>query len=272
VPSKEGFLQTQEKGDEMVKAVLMDLSGTIHVGKSPLPGAIAAVRRLENAGIPLRFVTNTSRKTRDSLHDTLCKMGFDITKEQMFTAPLAVRRYLEQHRLRPYLLVHPNLVPEFDGIDRGNHDAVVVGIAEDDFSYHKMNEAFKLLKGGARLVATSRSRYFEGAGGLQLDAGPYVAALEYAAGTTAVVLGKPSAGFFLQAAEDLGLMPSECVMVGDDAETDVAAALAAGLQAILVQTGKYRAGDESKIAGNFLVAGDVTAAVEEIIGRIRGNI
>jgi len=252
----------------MIKGALLDLSGTLHVGNVALPGAVAAVRRLEGAGVPLRFVTNTSRKTRDTLHGELCRMGFDIPREHMFTAPLAVRHYLERNRLRPYLLVHPDLVPEYDGLDCENPDSVVVGDAEDDFSYRKMNEAFRLLKGGARLVATGRTRYFEGADGLELDAGPYLAALEYAADTSAVVLGKPSAGFFQEAAADLELEPWQCIMVGDDAETDVAAALAAGLHGSLVQTGKYRPGDEARIAGDFFLAKDIETAVEEILLRI----
>lgn len=257
-------------GDEAaVKGVLLDLSGTIHVGKTAIPGAIAAVRRLESAGIPVRFVTNTSRKTRDMLHETLAEIGFDIPRAHMFTAPLAVRRYLEQHGLRPYLLVHPNLVSEFDGLDCEDPDAVVVGDAEDDFSFKKMNEAFRLLKGGAQLLATGRTRYFEGDHGLELDAGPYVAALEYAAETSAVVLGKPAAGFFLEAAEEIGVEPAECVMIGDDAESDVAGALEAGLQGLLVQTGKYRPGDEAKISGPFTMAKDIVAAVEELTARIR---
>lgn len=252
----------------MIKGVLLDLSGTLHVGDAPIPGAISAVRRLQMAGVPLRFVTNTSRKTRNTLHEYLLRMGFDITIEHIFTAPLAVRRYLERHRLRPYLLVHPNLVPEFEGLSRENPDAVVVGDAEDDFTYRNMNEAFRLLKAGARLLATGRTRYFEGAEGLLLDAGPYLALLEYATETSALVLGKPSADFFMAAATELGLQPSECIMVGDDAESDVAAAQGTGLTGILVQTGKYRAGDEAKIPHDFIFAKDISVAVEEIIVKI----
>lgn len=249
----------------MIKGVLIDLSGTLHIGGTPIPGAIDAIRRLREQGLAVKFVTNTSRRTRSTIYRDLRRMGFDLAEDDIFSAPLAVRRYLELHRLRPYLLVHPNLVPEFHGLSRDDPDAVVVGDAEDDFTYMKMNEAFRLLKKGALLLATGRTRYFEGSEGLELDAGPYVAALEYAADTTAVVLGKPSAEFFIEAAAELGLRPHECVMIGDDAEADVAAAAAAGLQAILVQTGKYRPGDEAKIAGEFTVAKDVPAAVESFI-------
>jgi HAD superfamily hydrolase (TIGR01458 family) len=260
-------LQEREEID-MTKGVLLDLSGTVHIGAAPVPGAVAAVQRLERAGVPVRFVTNTSRRTRSRLHQDLQRMGFEIPLEHIFTAPLAARRYLEQHGLRPYLLVHQNLLPEYNGLSQENPNAVVVADAEDDFSYRKMNEAFRLLKSGAKLLATGRTRYFEGTDGLELDAGPYVAALEYAAGTTALVLGKPAPEFFLEAAEELGLAPEECVMIGDDSETDVAAAVAAGMEGILVQTGKYREGDERRIGGEFTLARDFPSAIEELLRKM----
>ena len=249
----------------MIKGVLLDLSGTLHLDDAPIPGALSAVRRLEEAGVMLRFVTNTSRKTRKMLHDDLCRMGFTMPQEHIFTGALAVRRYLERHGLRPHLLVHRNLAAEFDGLDQENPDAVVVGYAEDGFTFQSMNQAFRHLKAGARFLATGRTRYFEGTDGLVLDAGPFIAALEYAAETKALVLGKPSADFFVAAAAELGLPPAECIMVGDNAESDAAGAVRAGLQGILVQTGKYRPGDEGKLPEGTLVAKDIGAAVEEIL-------
>jgi HAD superfamily hydrolase (TIGR01458 family) len=189
--------------------------------------------------------------------------------EHIFTGARAVRSYLEQHRLRPFLLVHQNLVEEFADLAGEDPNAVVVGYAADNFSYRNMNEAFRHLKAGARLLATGRTRYFEGKDGLMLDAGPYLAALEYAAQTSAVVLGKPAAEFFQAAAAQLGLKPWECIMVGDDAESDVAAALSAGLGAILVQTGKFRPGDEARLPEGACVVRDIGTAVEEICRRLR---
>ena len=249
----------------MIKGVLLDLSGTLHLADTAIPGAISALDRLVQAGVPLRFVTNTSRKTRKMLHQELCRMGFSMPEEQIFTGALAVRRHLELHRLRPHLLVHRNLVAEFAGLDKDNPDAVVVGYAEDDFTFQNMNQAFRYLKAGARLLATGRTRYFEGTDGLVLDAGPFIAALEYAAETEALVLGKPSASFFEAAAAELGLAPADCIMVGDDADSDVAGAVRAGLRGILVQTGKYRKGDEEKIPTGGLLAKDIGTAIEEIL-------
>jgi phospholysine phosphohistidine inorganic pyrophosphate phosphatase len=99
---------------------------------------------------------------------------------------------------------------------------------------------------GADLIALQRNRYWRREDGLALDAGPFVAALEYASGRSATVVGKPEAGFFRLALEDLGLGPHEVAMVGDDAEADVVGAQAAGLKGILVRTGKYRPETEGR--------------------------
>ena len=250
----------------MSSCVFIDLSGTLHVGRQPLPGAIEAVERLRNAGYRVRFVSNTSSKSRRRLLGALQKIGFDIAYDELFTAPLVVHRYLQRRRLRPFLLVHPDLVEEFADLPQNNPDAVVVGCALEHFTYANLNRAFRLLKQGARLIATGRTACFEGKNGLQLDAGPFVAALEYAADTEALVLGKPSAGFFETAMEEFSCPGERITMIGDDAASDVGGAMAAGMRGILVQTGKYRPGDEDKIGQpDAIVVPDMAAAVERIL-------
>ena len=250
----------------MIKGILIDLSGTVHIGDRPIPGALEAIRRLQREEIPFRFVTNTSRKTRLMLHEDLQRMGFEVPAEHIFTAPLAVRSYLEQHGLRPYLLIHPDLAPEFVHLPQNDPNAVVVGFAQHAFTYAALNQAFQLLKKGAPLLATGRTRYFQGRENLELDAGPFVTSLEYAAETDAIILGKPSREFFLSSVKELGCRPEEVVMVGDDAVSDVGGALAAGLSAILVQTGKYRPGDEATICSpGAMSVRDIGAAVENIL-------
>ena len=78
---------------------------------------------------------------------------------------------------------------------------------------------------------------------VSLDVAPFVAALEHATGKQPKVFGKPAEAFFGAASHQLGLTRNEIVMVGDDINADIGGALAAGLRAALVQTGKYRAVD-----------------------------
>lgn len=251
----------------MINAVLFDLSGVLYVGDQPVAGAVQALRKLQAAGIPHRFVTNVTRTPAAELVQRLAAMGFAITSENLFSAPIAARHYIKARQLRPFMLIHPALEAEFAEFRLGSPDAVLLGDAGDGFSYQQLNRAFRLLIDGVPLLAMGNNRYFRENDELSLDIGPFVSALEYASGVRATILGKPSREFFAGAVESLGCAAEQVVMIGDDVLADVEGALLAGLQGILVQTGKYRSQDETQIktAGAVVVA-DVAAAVEWILG------
>jgi HAD superfamily hydrolase (TIGR01458 family) len=233
----------------MLRGLLIDIAGVLHVADRPVPGAHEAIRRLREAGLGLRFVTNTSRRSRGALMHRLSQLGMAIEKAELLTAPLAGRRWLEDRGLRPHLLIHPGLAPDFDGMECRDPNAVFLGDAGEYFDYRSLNAAFRVLLNGAPLVAVARNRYFREADGISLDMGAFVSGLEYAADTTAVIVGKPSPEFYQAAVDDLGLRASNVLMVGDDVEADVLGALDAGLQAALVRSGKYRWDDEKRLLG-----------------------
>mgnify|MGYP001133514433 CR=1 FL=1 len=112
----------------------------------------------------------------------------------------------------------------------------------------QLNAAFRLLNSNpdAAFIALNKSRYYERTDGLALGAGAFVSALEFSTGRTAEVVGKPSRSFFHTVLSRLGASPATAVMIGDDALDDVFGAQEAGLAGILVKTGKYRSGDETR--------------------------
>jgi HAD superfamily hydrolase (TIGR01458 family) len=119
--------------------------------------------------------------------------------------------------------------------------AVIVGDLGEAWTYGLLQEAFDYLMSGGALIALSRDRYWLRDGRLALDAGPFVAALEYATGRVATVAGKPSPAFFAAALRSLGVTdPTRVAMVGDDLWSDVEGAQRAGLRGWLVRTGKFR--------------------------------
>jgi HAD superfamily hydrolase (TIGR01458 family) len=233
----------------MIRAVLLDLAGVVYQGEQPLPGAVDAVTRLRQAGLRSRFLTNTTRMPRRALLSRLDDMGIAIADEELFTPAQAARAWLLTRQLSPHLLIHPALIEDFAGLPASQAEAVVVGDAAQGFTYDALNAAFRKLVSGAEFLALARNRSFKDEDGkLSLDTGAFVAALEYATQREAVVLGKPAPDFFAAALASIGCDAKDAVMVGDDAEADVAGALAAGIgSALLVQTGKYRPGDEARI-------------------------
>lgn len=249
-----------------VSGVLIDIAGVLYVGDTAVPAAAAALASLSASKIPVRFLTNTTRTTRQRLWSRLQRLGFHIDVASIFSAPVAARTYLQQHGLRPYLLVHPELEEEFAVLDTQRPNAVVVGDAADEFNYRRLNQAFRILMDGGTLISMGSNRYFRNHDGLSLDMGPFVEALRYAAGVEPVVIGKPSPDFFQEALHDMGVPASGALMIGDDLENDIGGAQAVGLRGILVRTGKCRPEDESnpKIKPDLIVD-DIAAAVDQIL-------
>jgi HAD superfamily hydrolase (TIGR01458 family) len=256
----------------MIRAVLLDLAGVIYQGEQPLPGAVEAVVALRDAGFRLRFLTNTTRMPRRALLGRLNDMGIAIADEELFTPAQAARDWLAARRLTPHLLIHPGLVEDFVGLSGSEGEAVVVGDAAQGFTYDAMNAAFRKLLDGAGFLALARNRTFKDEDGeISLDAGAFVAALEYGCQRNAVLLGKPAPDFFQAALASIGCDGKEVVMVGDDAEADVAGALKAGIdKALLVRTGKYRPGDENKVDPSPSDIVDDLAAAAKWIMQHRG--
>ncbi len=251
------------------RGVLLDIDGVLYVGAEPLPGAREAVGRLRAAGTPLRFLTNTTRRPRRIIRQAVAAMGFEIDDAELFTPAAAARDWLRAQGLSPFLLIHPALGEDFAGLPAGE-DAVVIGDAGDEFTYAHLNHAFRLVMDGAPLLALAVNRYFRETDGLSLDVGAFVAALEFATGTKARVLGKPAPEFYAAAVAALGCAPAEAAMIGDDVEADVNGAIAAGLSGILVRTGKYRPEDEGRLDPSGLAFDDVSEAVQHVLAHDQG--
>lgn len=268
---REGFDRARAdwQSEAMIEGVLLDLSGVLYGGGQAIPGSVAAVTRLRKAGLKLRFLTNSTRTPRRKLLKNLDDMGFDLDESEVFTPAKAACERIRAQDARAHLLIHPDLNEDFEDLPEGAGPmTVVMGDAGPFFTYEAVNTAFRALDQGAGFLALAANRSFlDEDGERSLDMGAYVAALEYASGTQAEVLGKPAPGFFAAALDSMGCAPDRAVMVGDDAEADVAGALKAGLgAAVLVRTGKFCAGDETRHTPcPSHVADDLARAVDWIL-------
>ncbi|MGW2486388.1 HAD-IIA family hydrolase [Streptomyces sp. NPDC001606] len=227
-----------------VRAVLIDIDGVLTVSWKPLPGAVAALRRIRAAGLPVALVTNTTSRTRASIAGALGAAGFEVAAEDILTAPAVTAVHLAQRYpgARCALLNSGDIAADLGEITLVEDDpeVVVLGGAGPEFDYAALNRAFGQLQRGARLVAMHRNLYWRTDAGLQLDTGGFLLGLERAARTEAEVTGKPSRAFFEAALARLGVAAGEALMVGDDVESDVLAAQRAGLTGVLVRTGKFQ--------------------------------
>ncbi|MBV8065384.1 MAG: TIGR01458 family HAD-type hydrolase [Actinobacteria bacterium] len=227
-------------------AILLDVDGVLQVSGEPIPGAPEAVARLRGDGHRLRFLTNTTTRSRARLAEELNGVGFELDQSEIQTTAAAAVRAL--HGRRVLALTMHAIVGDLDGIELVGEgaEAVLIGGADETpetnlvFSYMNLARAFAELELGAQLYSLHKNRWWQTKLGPLLDSGAFVAGLEYAAEVEAIVLGKPAPSYFEAACEELDTDPELAWMVGDDLESDIAGAQALSMRTVLVRTGKFR--------------------------------
>jgi HAD superfamily hydrolase (TIGR01458 family) len=249
-----------------IRGILLDLDGTLYVGGEAITGAREAVSTLRASGFAVRYVTNTTRKPRGWVCERLLSMGFEVGEPEIFTPARAAVGKIGSGTC--FALVDDSLLADLSVLNLTDDrpDYVLVGDLGEGFTYEGLNHAFRNLMQGAQLLALQKNRYWQTEVGLALDAGPFVAALEFASGKEASIVGKPEPEFFRLALEDLGLPAHEVAMVGDDAEADVVGARRAGLVGIQVRTGKWQA-DEGEADRVIDSIADLPGVVESEEGQ-----
>ena len=231
-------------------AVLLDLDGCLYVGDEPTPRAAEAVAALRAAGLGVAFLTNDAQPSPEALVRRLWGLGFQASARELVTAGAAVQHLLASERDGGTAVVVGSRALVDHVADAGlrivngsafaAHADVVVVAAHEDLRYAELRDATRAAVRGAELIATARDATFPTADGPAPGSGAVLAAIETAAGRRADrVAGKPEAPMYRTALDRLGLGPGARVLgVGDRRDTDVAGALAAGLDAALVGPGQ----------------------------------
>jgi HAD superfamily hydrolase (TIGR01458 family) len=225
------------------RALVLDMEGVLHVDWAALPGAAEAVRRLADAGVGLAVLTNTTGHTRAAIAERLGGLGMPIPAGRIVTAAWATAEHLRAQGAGPvYALVEPAALEELAGIELvptpAEAEVIVLGGPDERWTYPVVNAIFRALHDGAALVAMQRNRWWTTSSGPAVDAGMYVAGLEYAAGVEATVIGKPAPEIYAVACARTGADPSDAMMVGDDLDSDLRPAASLGMATCLVRTGK----------------------------------
>jgi len=233
-------------------AFLVDMDGVVHVGDSPVPGAVEAIGELRDRGKTVRFVTNNSRASRETLVADLRGFGVEADPSDVVSAAWATAEYLAEQGVDAVSLVGGEGFAEMvrdHGIAVRDEsvDAVVVG-HDDTVAYDDIKRATRLIyEESAALVAANADGWYPTPDGIAPGTGATVAAVEAATGAEATVVGKPEPRLFEIAME--GLPSERTVMVGDNPQADLVGANAAGIDAVLVTGtgGDVDAGDLEKV-------------------------
>lgn len=252
--------------------VLCDLDGVVYRGQRVIAGVPDALRRLEESGIRIFYITNNSTRTPEAGADKIsCLTGVAVTPEQVLSSSLAAVGLLDP-KDGPVFVVGEEGVR--DAVDRAGLEetsdpmearSVLVGLTRQ-LSYEMLGGAMNAIRMGARFIATNDDVTFPTEDGLMPGAGAIVAAIRAASGVRPVVAGKPNEPM-------RSLIRSRGVgrawVVGDRPDTDVAMADAEpDWSSVLVLTGVTDHASADDALADHVVP-DLPAAVDLVLSVIQ---
>lgn len=219
--------------------VLIDFDGVIKIGNNPAPGVKELFRFVEKKNIPAHIISNSTLRTGEEVHKFFNDKRIDTNIKAMTAADAAIS-YTKANYESAAVFCTESIKNLFkDILDFDKPEAVVVGDLGEEWNYENLNKIFRYVYNGADLVAMQMNKFWAPKGDLCLDAGAFIAAIEYATGKKSVLIGKPSPIYFQSALKKLGVKEnSGFIMLGDDIETDIHAAQQIGGKGILIYTGK----------------------------------
>lgn len=226
----------------ILEGFVLDIDGVLHLSQVPIPGAAEAVARLRARGYGVCFFTNVTASSRAGRAARLLEYGIEADASDILTASSVTADWLRACGGPPcYLLLHGSGRDEFAGLEVDAADPKIVVVGEMGEAPHLalLDRALEALLGGAELVAIQKNRYWLKDGRRALDVGAYVAALEFASGKQATVIGKPAPYGYRAALRLLGLPADRVAMVADDLAVDLAGARAVGMRTVMVEGGEY---------------------------------
>ena len=194
--------------------VVLDLDGCVWLGDTPTRGAVEAIALLRSSGKSLAFVTNDSRRSPEEFVRKLWALGVRASLEEVVTAGSALQHLLAERGQRrgTYVIGSPAIfrhVSEagarvLNGTERASQAELVVIAGHDDLHFAELRAATQAVLAGAEMVAVDRDAVFPTDDGPWPGTGAIVAALEFATGKTARLVGKPKPELFHTAVDRLG--------------------------------------------------------------------
>jgi HAD superfamily hydrolase (TIGR01450 family) len=225
--------------------VILDLDGCVWVGRECTRGAPEAIASVRAGGKTLTFLTNDAQHSPEDYVRKLWGLGVQASLEEVVTAGAAIQYALagRGEGMGAYVIGSPAVFRHvgeagqriLNGTDRAAEADVVVVAGHDQLGFDELRTATQAVLAGAEMIASARDRTFPTDRGMSPGTGAIVAALEYATGRTARIVGKPEAQMFETALDRLG--PGSTLVVGDRLDSDLAGAAAADLDCAIVLTG-----------------------------------
>ncbi|MEI5992805.1 TIGR01457 family HAD-type hydrolase [Candidatus Enterococcus mansonii] len=222
---------------------LIDLDGTIYLGKEVIPAGKRFIERLQEQQLPFLFVTNNTTKTPEDVASRLAtEFDIHVSDETVYTASLATIDYMKEigKGNRVYVIGESGLVDLILSAgfewDEEQPDYVVVGL-DTHVTYEKFALASLAIRNGATFIGTNPDKSIPTERGLLPGAGSFISLIETATQTKPIMIGKPNAIIMNEALKVLNLDKKSVLMVGDNYETDIQSGIQNAIDSLLVLSG-----------------------------------
>ena len=234
------------------KTLFIDLDGTLYRGSTRIESAITFINHIQELHLPFYFLTNNAMRTHEQNKQKLLDMGYsNILNEQFFTSAMAATRYAYHHHLgkKAFCLGEAGLqeaiVEQGFIIDENDCDVVFVGL--DSFAtYQRYSSAYRAIMNGAAFIATNPDRRIPTGNTSQIGNGAIVKMLEYASEVECLMIGKPHTPMMEEMLSYANVKKEDCIIIGDNLETDIAFGVNHGIETIFVTTGVHTKEDQER--------------------------
>jgi NagD protein len=226
----------------MPKSYLIDMDGVIVRGNELVPGADAFLQRLHERQIKFLILTNNPQYTPVDLQYRLASIGVNLTADHIYTSALATAQFLkwQQPNGTAFAIGEVGLTEALHSVGyvltERNPDFVVLG-ETTSYSYGRITQAVRLIREGARFIATNPDITGPTKRGPVPACGALVAPIEKVTGISPYFLGKPNPAMMYWARKKLRVHSANCFMIGDRMDTDILGGLEAGMTCCLVLSG-----------------------------------
>ncbi len=253
-----------------IRGVIFDIDGVLEFQGKVYPQAIETVDALRRAGIVVRFLTNSTLKSRASCAARLRQRGFDVADEEVFTASYLTAQYLRSLAPRScWVMVDGAGRDEFREFpeDSEHPQYLVIGDNRSAFDFDHLNRALRMLRAGSKLIGMQAELIDTSMGSIELNVGSYVSMLARAAGVQAVYIGKPNPRAFEAVLASMQLPKTSVAVVGDRIQTDIAGAQQLGMLTVLVQSGEFQPADLQRGPQPDVIVANIGQIFEQLTGQ-----
>ncbi len=224
-------------------AVICDLDGVVYRGTEPIPHAVDALAAVMKRGMPVMFATNNDTRTDREIAARLTAMGLTTEANQVVTAPQVVADLIARHHLAGTKVAafgSPALSAALHSAGLlvcrpGEGAGILAQGLMPSTTPADLTSLADAIGAAHHWFVTNTDRMVVRESGPMPGNGTILQSLRKLTRRSPVLAGKPAPHLLHMAAARI--RATRPLVIGDQLDTDIAAAHRAGMASLLVMTG-----------------------------------